>query len=102
MAAEREALRRGWCLGGAGFRGTDAAVAGGGEREIKRRKAVDGAVRQSHDLDEAERLLEAGLKEMALDRAALAELKRSDRRKTPGPGSSEAGLRCRTNGLRAN
>ena len=81
LAAETEALRRGWCLGGAGFRERMLGLVEAASEKLSRRKAVDGAVRQSHDLDEAERLLEAGLKEMALDRAALAELKRSDRRK---------------------
>jgi hypothetical protein len=49
--------------------------------KLSRKKAIDGAVRRSHDLEEAERLLNAGLREMSLERSSLATLKRSDRRK---------------------
>ena len=49
--------------------------------KLSRGKAIDGAVRRSHDLEEAERLLRLSLEEVALERSALPDLKRSDPRK---------------------
>lgn len=54
---------------------------GSAGEKFRRGKALDGAVRRSHDLEEAERLLEEGLKQLALERSALSGLKRNDPRK---------------------
>ena len=51
--------------------------------KLSRGKAVDGAVRRSHDLEEAERLLRLSLEEVALERSTLSALKRNDPRKIP-------------------
>lgn len=80
-AMETEELRRGWCLGGASFRERMLSLLEATGEKLQRGKALDGAVRRSHDLEEAERLLEAGLQHVALERSALGTLKRSDPRK---------------------
>ena len=79
--AETEELRRDWCLGGESFRERMLALLGSAGEKFRRGKALDGAVRRSHDLEEAERLLEEGLKQLALERSALSGLKRNDPRK---------------------
>jgi putative transposase len=78
---ETEESRRGWCLGGASFRERMLALLEATGEKFRRGKALDGAVRRSHDLEEAERLLRLGLEQFALKRSALAGLKRSDPRK---------------------
>ncbi len=80
-SAEIDAVRRGWCLGGASFRERMLALLEAGGEKLSRRKELDGAVRQSHDLEEAERLLALGLKALSLQRDELRTLKRSDPRK---------------------
>ena len=81
LAAEREELRRGWCLGGESFRERMLALLDSAGERFRRGKAIDGAVRRSHDLEEAERLLRVGLEQVALERTALPALKRNDPRK---------------------
>jgi putative transposase len=80
-AEKTEELRRGWCLGGASFRERMLGLLETAGEKLHRGKALDGAVRRSHDLDEAERLLQAGLEHVSLERSGLASLKRSDPRK---------------------
>jgi hypothetical protein len=48
--------------------------------KLSRVNALDGVVRRSHELEEAERLLRLSLEEVALERSTLSELKRSDPR----------------------
>ena len=73
-------VRRGWCLGGEGFRERmlrllDAA----GERLPGSR--LESAAQRDHGLDEARRLLEMGLRCLGLQREELAGLKKGDARK---------------------
>lgn len=75
-----EALRRGWCLGGSSFRERMLqqleAV-----RERVTRGRVDGAVRRSHDQDEAERLLGRALAHFGLRAESSGGLPKNDGRK---------------------
>jgi hypothetical protein len=75
-----EALRRGWCLGGATFRERMLQqLEAAGERVTRGR--VDGSVRRSHDRDQAERLLRQGLAHFGLTAESLGSLRKNDRRK---------------------
>ncbi len=60
--------------------------------KFRRGKALDGSVRRSHEVEEAERLLRMGLEQLALERSALAALKRSD----PGKIAIARVIRART------
>lgn len=67
------AMRRGWYLGGEGFRLGLLARA----KEVvvgKQRESHSGPARRAHDQAEAERLLALGLRKLGLRRAALAAL----------------------------
>ncbi len=68
---ETDALRRGWCLGEASFRERVLGLLESAGEKLSRGKAVDGAVRRSHDLEEAERLLRLSLEEVALERSDI-------------------------------
>ncbi len=81
LRAETEVLRRGWCLGRASFRERMLGVLESAGEKLGRGKAIDGAVRRSHDLEEAKRLLRLGLEELALEQSGLEALRRSDPRK---------------------
>jgi hypothetical protein len=77
----REALRCGWCLGGESFRERMLRLLEQTSEKLSRGKQLDGVVRQSHNYDEAERLLHAGLLHFTLQPAQLGELKKNDLRK---------------------
>ena len=78
---EREALRQGWCLGGASFRERMLDLIEQTSEKFSQRKAIDGVVRRSHDGAEAERLLQAGLQHFGLDAEQVLQLKKNDPRK---------------------
>jgi putative transposase len=77
-------LRRGWCLGGAGFRERmlrllDAA----GEKLLKpRRSRFDARVEHDHGLEESRRIMEIGLRCFGLKQEELGALKKGDARKS--------------------
>src|SRR6266853_356325 len=75
-------LRRGWCLGGPGFRERMLALLDAAGEKLRRRREVDGSVRRSHGEDEAGRLLTRGLAQLGLRPEQLRELPKSDLRKT--------------------
>jgi putative transposase len=79
--AEREQLRKGWCLGGEGFRekmlGMMEKVAG----HTPRRSRRDADVVRDHGESEARRLLARGLEVLRITTEDLASLPRGDERK---------------------
>jgi putative transposase len=75
---QSEELRRGWCLGKAGFRERMLTLM---EQVFSRDKEVDGAMRRSHDEKEAGELLERSLACLGLSREALREMRKGDSRK---------------------
>ena len=79
---ERRELRRGWCLGGAAFRERMLALLDAAGEKLLRRREIDGAVRRSHDEDEASRLLARGLRLVGLTAEELPALPKDDARKT--------------------
>lgn len=80
-AAEAAALRRGWCLGGAGFRERMLSLLEGAGEKIDSRCPVDAVVRRSHGEDEAKRLLRRGLAHFRIDAGELKSLRCNDTRK---------------------
>jgi putative transposase len=73
-------IRRGWCFGGEDFR--DAMVATlDGVMTGKRRDSFAGSESRGHDMLEAQRLLEEGLKRVGVGIDELGSLKKSDPRK---------------------
>ena len=60
-AAVNEGLRRGWCLGAAGFRERMLNLLEKTSEKFSMAKEVDGSVRKSHGEDEAGRLLERAM-----------------------------------------
>jgi len=76
-------LRRGWCLGGAGFRERMLQLLDGAGETLRRPRVSprDASVRRDHGLDEAGRLLAEGLRCLGLAKEALAVLKKGDPRK---------------------
>ncbi len=77
----QEVLRRGWCLGSAGFRERMLGLIEGAGEKLSRAKEVDGPIRRSHDAEEAQRLLGRALSYLGLEVDELAAMKRSDARK---------------------
>lgn len=77
----RDALRRGWCLGGASFRERMLSLLEETSEKISRGKQLDGVVRRSHNDDEAGRLLRSGLQHYGLDSTQLGQLRKNDPRK---------------------
>ncbi len=76
-----EKLRRGWCLGGSGFRERVLGLIEAAGEKLRQGAPLVGAVRRSHDEAEARRLLLEGLRYFGLEGVDLAALKRSDPRK---------------------
>jgi len=78
---EREELRRGWCLGGEGFRekmlGMMERVGGGATRRSRR----DAAVERDHAEGDARQLLAQGMEVLGLTATDLASLPKGDERK---------------------
>ena len=81
--AEVAELRRGWCLGGEGFRERMLRLLNGAGERLRRprRTAVDASVQRDHGLEEARRLLEEGLRCLGMEREELPLLKKGDPRK---------------------
>ena len=81
--AELEELRRGWCLGGEGFRERMLRVLDGAGEKLGRTRLspMDARVERDHGLDEAGRLLAEGLRCLGLPREELPMLKKGDPRK---------------------
>jgi hypothetical protein len=80
-AADNEQLRRGWCLGGPGFRERMLTLLEQTREKLSTAKEVDGAVRREHDSNEAGRLLREGMTCFQVSETELGGLKRSDPRK---------------------
>jgi REP element-mobilizing transposase RayT len=81
--AGRAELRRGWCLGGEGFRERmlrllDAATE---KLRLPRTSPRDASVQRDHGLDEAQRLLAEGLRCLGLEKDDLPGLRKGDPRK---------------------
>jgi hypothetical protein len=79
--ADNEQLRRGWCLGGAGFRERMLSLLDRTREKLSTAKEVEGAVKREHDANEAGRLLRAGMSCFQVSESDLGRLKRSDSRK---------------------
>ena len=80
---ERSELRRGWCLGGEGFRERMLRVLDATAEKLRRPRLspMDASVQRDHGLDEARRLLEEGLRCLGVEREELPRLKKGDPRK---------------------
>jgi hypothetical protein len=72
-------LRRGWCLGGAGFRERMLGLLDACQERVGRRR--DGSVERDHAIEEARRLLELGLRYFGMDAEHLEQLAKGDERK---------------------
>lgn len=79
--AEDETLRRGWCLGSAGFREQVLELMERASEKLSRRKEVDAAMQRTHDEQEAQRMLQAGLDHFNLSQESLQDLRKNDARK---------------------
>ena len=81
--AELEELRRGWCLGGEGFRERMLRILDGTSEKLRRTRLSprDARVERDHGVDEAGRLLAEGLRCLGLQREELPLLKKGDPRK---------------------
>ena len=81
--AEVAALRRGWCLGGEGFRERMLRVLDGAAEKLRRPRVSprDASVQRDHGLAEARRLLEEGLRCLGVTREELPRLRKGDPRK---------------------
>ena len=81
--AEVGELRRGWCLGGEGFRERMLRVLDASAEKPHRPRvsARDASVERDHGMDEARQLLEEGLRCLGLEREELPGLKKGDPRK---------------------
>lgn len=81
--SELTELRRGWCLGGEGFRERMLRLIETGAEKLGRARIspMDGSVRRDHGLDEAQQLLTEGLRCLGLEREELPGLKKGDPRK---------------------
>lgn len=84
-----ERLRRGWCLGDAGFRERMLRLVDGTGEKLSRRREVDGAIRRSHDANEAERILLGAMACLEIKEVELEQLKRTDPRKMAAENGSE-------------
>jgi putative transposase len=73
-------LRRGWCLGGAGFRERMLSLLDACQDRLSKRRR-DASVERDHGIDEARRILELGLRYFGLDAASLSQLAKGDERK---------------------
>ena len=80
-AAQNEGLRRGWCLGGAGFRERMLNLLEKTGEKFSRAREIDGAVRRNHDANEARRVLLGAMTCLGINQSDLAHLRRSDSRK---------------------
>jgi len=78
---EREQLRRGWCLGDAGFREKMLGIMDNVGGNAKRRSRRDASVERDHAEGDARQLLAQGLKVLALTMKDLARLPKGDERK---------------------
>ncbi len=74
-------VRRGWCLGGAGFRERMLDLLEATGEKLLRRGGLDAPVRRSHGEEEGRRLIGAGLRALGLSQADLSGLKKGDERK---------------------
>ena len=80
-AGADQALRRGWCLGGAGFRERMLGLLEQTGEKFSKGRNMDAGVKRSYDLEEAQRLVRRALEHFGLDREQLPVLKRNDPRK---------------------
>ena len=85
-------LRRGWCLGGAGFRERMLNLLEGAGEKLRFAREIDAPVRRSHGEEEGRRLLKAGLQAFGLCMEDLAGLRKGDERKL----ALAAAIRTRT------
>ena len=76
-----EEVRRGWCLGSAGFRERMLRLVDSAGEKLSRDKEVDSEVRRDHGVERAIGLLAEGLQRFALRQEDLAGLRRGDPRK---------------------
>ena len=81
--AELSELRRGWCLGGEGFRERMLRLLDAAAEKLPRRRLspMDASVERDHGMDEARRLLDEGLRCLGVEREELPRLRKSDPRK---------------------
>ncbi len=79
--SQREVLRRGWCLGGAGFRERMLGLLEKAGEKLRPDKAIDATIRRSHGEEEASRLLAAAQRYFGLSEEELSALRRKDPRK---------------------
>lgn len=79
--ATNQEMRRGWCLGGAGFRERVLSLMESAGEKLSRRKDVDASMRRTHDEQEAQRMLETSLSHFSLSQEVLKSLKKNDARK---------------------
>jgi REP element-mobilizing transposase RayT len=80
-ACENEKLRRGWCLGGAGFRERALELIERVGEKLSQAKEVDASVKRSHGEEEAGRVLRRGMEHFGLVETQLGSIKRNDARK---------------------
>ncbi|HYJ05736.1 MAG TPA: hypothetical protein VEX43_11415 [Chthoniobacterales bacterium] len=80
-AADNEGLRRGWCLGDAGFRERMLGLLETVAQKFSKAKEVDGGIRRSHDDNEARRVLREAMAYFGISEVDLMRLKRNDSRK---------------------
>ena len=81
--AEVGQLRRGWCLGGEGFRERMLRLLDTAGEKLGRRRLspMDASVQRDHGIDEACRLLDEGLRCLGLDREQVRGIRKGDPRK---------------------
>src|SRR5882724_133583 len=80
-APEHEKLRRGWCLGGTGFRERVLGLIEKAGEKLSKAKEVDASIKRSHGEEEARRLLRRGMEHFGLEETELRAIKRNDARK---------------------
>jgi len=80
-SAENERLRRGWCLGKAGFRERMLRLLEATSEKLTAAKEVDGAIRRSYGENEALRIIRAAEHCFGLAGTGFHDLKRNDQRK---------------------
>jgi REP element-mobilizing transposase RayT len=74
-------LRRGWCLGGAGFRERMLRLLDACREKLATPARRDASVEHDHGIDEAQRILEVGLRIFGLDAINLSQMAKGDERK---------------------
>jgi putative transposase len=79
--ADNERLRRGWCVGSAGFRERVLGLLERAGEKFSQNKEVDGAVRRDHDDNEARRIFQEAIACLGASELEIKRWKRNDARK---------------------